>query len=114
FFPFNQGQLALIHMTHRYAVAALGLTMGLLVWYVYKARTSQGIRRLTILAFVAYLMQAGVGALYVLTSATVWTGVLHVALAATTWALLVSLSVLETLNSREIISEQDRQAWNPQ
>lgn len=114
FFPFDQGQLAVVHMTHRYAVAALGLTLGLLVWYIYRERTTQSVKTLTVLALVAYLLQAGVGALYVLTSASVWTGVLHVALAATTWALLVSLSVLETLNSREIISEQGKQAWNQQ
>lgn len=104
--PVNQGQLALVHMTHRYAVVILGLAAALLVWYILRERQSQLVRGLAISAFVMYMMQAGVGAVYVLTKAASWTGAAHVGLAAATWALLVCLSIIETLNSQPLSIEQ--------
>ncbi len=100
--PFSQGQLALIHFIHRFSVAALGMTLMLLVWFTYRDRRDGRIRVLAAAALVAYLAQAIVGALFVLTSAAPEWGVAHVGVAATTWSLLVVLSVIENLNSRPI------------
>lgn len=100
-FPFGQGQLQTIHMIHRFAVGGLGLTLLLLVWYVWQARPSRLISLLAMGALAAYLLQAAVGALFVWTSASPLWGTVHVGLAATTWALLVALSTIDTLNSRE-------------
>jgi heme A synthase len=100
-FPFGQGQLATIHMIHRFAVAGLGIVLGLLVWSAFAHRQAGSVRSLAIGALVIYLMQAAVGAMYVFSfAAPVW-GAAHVGFAATTWALLVALSVIETMNSRE-------------
>jgi heme A synthase len=87
-------------MTHRYAVVILGLALVLLVWYVFRERQSTAVRRLAVGTFALYLMQSGIGALYVLTTAASWAGAAHVGLAAATWALLVCLSIIETLNSQ--------------
>jgi heme A synthase len=95
-----QGRLELVHMTHRYAVAALGLTLLLVVWYVLQTRQDRNSRSLAVLALVAYVAQAGVGALYVFSLADPIWGAAHVGLAAATWALLVGLSIIETLNSQ--------------
>lgn len=111
-FPFGQGQLAIIHMFHRAAVLALGVSLALLVWQVYQAREAVWPRRLAVLALVAYLAQAGVGAFFVLTSAAPVWGASHVGLAAVTWALLVMLSAVEFLDSRQTGSE--REAWKSQ
>ncbi len=111
-FPFGQGQLAIIHMFHRLAVVALGVGLALLVWQIYQSRPEAWPRRLAALALVFYLAQAGVGALFVLTSAAPLWGATHVGLAAATWALLVALSAVEFMESRETHSERD--AWNPQ
>jgi len=110
-FPFSQGQLAVIHMIHRFAVAALGITLLLLVWQVYQSRGAL-IRRFAILALVAYLAQAGVGAMFVLSSAGPFWGAAHVGLAAATWACLIVLSMIEYLNSADRAHEQV--AWKPQ
>lgn len=108
--PGGQGQAAMIHMTHRFAVVALGISLALLVWQALQAGRSGQCRRVAVLALVAYLAQAGVGALFVLTQAgRVW-GAAHVGLAAATWALLVTLSVMEYLQT----SRQDTMAWQSQ
>jgi heme A synthase len=112
-FPVNQGQLALIHMFHRFAVAALGITLVLLVWQIRMNRRDVQTRRLALLALMVYLMQAGVGAMFVLTSAAPVWGASHVGLAAATWALLVVLSTVEFLNSREVV-EQAKVQWKQQ
>jgi heme A synthase len=98
--PFSQGQLATIHMTHRFAVAALGITLLILAWYVYRARQNARMRTLAVLAVVVFFAQAGVGAMYVLTSGAALWGAAHVGLAATTWALLLVLSMTEWMNTR--------------
>jgi heme A synthase len=98
--PFSQGQLATIHMTHRFAVAALGITLLILVWYVYRARQNSQMRTLAVLAVVVFFAQAGVGAMYVLTSGAALWGAAHVGLAAATWALLLVLSMTEWMNTR--------------
>lgn len=98
-FPVNQSQLAVIHMSHRYAVAGLGLTLGLLLWTAFTTRKSTIIRVLAGVTMLTYLMQAGVGAMYVFSIAAPFWGASHVALAAVTWALLVALSGIEIFNT---------------
>lgn len=112
--PLAQGQLAMIHMIHRFAVAALGITLAILVWQVYRLRQDSLTRGVALAAFVVYLVQVGVGALYVLSAAGPEWGAAHVGLAATTWGLLVVLSAMEALNTGEIWSSQASQAWNTQ
>lgn len=108
--PFSQGALETVHMMHRFAVVGLGLTLVMLVWYVYKTRESSLLRQLSVAALVAYLMQATVGAFFVWSSAaSVW-GASHVGLASLTWALLVSVCAIDTLNSRQVTKDE---AWNP-
>ncbi len=112
--PLNQGTLALVHMGHRYAVAALGITIALLLWYVLRTRQDRAVRLMTVLALVTYLLQVAVGALYVLTQAAAWTGAAHVGLAAATWSFLICVSILEMLNTREISTQstQGNTAWS--
>lgn len=97
-FPFSQGQLAMIHMIHRVAVLALGITLMLLLWNVFKFRSDGISRNLALAAFVVYLMQVGVGAMYVISVAGPEWGAAHVGMAATTWGLLVVLSAVEAIN----------------
>lgn len=99
--PFQQGQLQVIHMLHRFAVAALGLALLLVVWSAFKNRRKGSARLLAVGALIAYLTQAGIGAMYVLSGASPLWGAAHVGFAAATWALLVSLSVIESMNNRE-------------
>ncbi|GAB4509216.1 MAG: COX15/CtaA family protein [Anaerolineae bacterium] len=109
-----EGALETVHMMHRYAVVGLGLTLVMLVWYVYRTREDGMVRLLAAGALVAYLMQAGVGAMYVFSSAAPFWGASHVGLAAVTWALLVGVSAIDTLNSQtETVKSQDK-VWNPQ
>ncbi|HSS99590.1 MAG TPA: COX15/CtaA family protein, partial [Terriglobales bacterium] len=51
--PFDQGQLAIVHMLHRFAVAALGISLLLLVWEVLQNRQDRRLRLLAVLAFAA-------------------------------------------------------------
>ncbi|MEP7293372.1 MAG: COX15/CtaA family protein, partial [Chloroflexota bacterium] len=107
--PLDQGTLAMVHMLHRFAVAALGATLLLLVW---QARAHRGgrIRQLATLALVGYLFQAGIGAMVVFSGADALWMAGHVGFAAATWALLVALCVIETLNT----AERMEGAWRPQ
>jgi heme A synthase len=98
--PVDQGQSALIHMLHRFAVVGLGIALALLVWQVRQARREPLAQQVAWLALVAYLAQAGVGAIFVLTRAQPLWGAAHVGLAATTWALLVILSVMEYVGAQ--------------
>lgn len=111
-FPFNQGQLAVIHMLHRVAVLGLGVALVLLVWMAYRQRPAGNVRLLSTLSLVMFLAQAGIGALYVFSAAAPLWGAAHVGFAAATWALLVGLSVIETLNTRVI--ELQESEWQPQ
>ncbi len=108
-FPFDQGQLQTINMLHRFAVAALGVSLVLLVWSAWRQR-SGGIRLLALLALASYLGQAGIGAGVVLSGAAEGWAAAHVGVAATTWGLLVVLSVIETLNTAERLEGE----WRPQ
>jgi heme A synthase len=76
------------------------------------------VRWLAVGALLAYLAQALVGAVFVVTSAAPIWGVAHVGLAALTWSLLVAVSAIDTLNSRpisqEVTQKQDHPVWTPQ
>lgn len=113
-FPVDQGEWALIHMIHRYSVAALGLSLLLLVWFVLRERRDSRSRTLAICAGIAYLSQAAIGALFVLSAAAPLWGAAHVGFAATTWALLVVLSAVEWLNSRQASNGMVETQWKPQ
>lgn len=106
--PLDQGQGALIHWLHRVAVLGLGITLALLVWQAWRSRVAGLARNLAAAAAVVYLMQAGVGAMYVISAAAPWTGAAHVGLAALTWALLVALGTIETINTQE---KRDESTW---
>ncbi len=109
--PLDQGQLQIIHMTHRYSVAALGISLAMLVWSAWRVRQAGPVRRLALLALVMYLAQATIGALFVLTAASPLWGAAHVGFAAATWALLVALSAIETINNRT--NNQPEVGWQP-
>jgi len=111
--PFGQGQLAMIHMIHRFSVAALGVTLAILVWQVYRTRSEGLVRMLAASTFAMFLLQAGVGAMYVISVAGPEWGAAHVGLASTTWALLVVLCAVETMNTETILTEQV-ETWTPQ
>lgn len=113
-FPFDQGELQTVHMMHRFAVAGLGLTLVLLTWYVWQARKVATVRYLAFAAFGVYLLQALVGALFVMTEAAPIWGATHVGLAATTWGLLIALCVVETINNRNIQVSQSANEWTSQ
>ncbi len=112
-FPTGQGQLAVIHMLHRVAVLALGITLVMLVVSALRNRPAGRMRTLAVLAFVGYLTQAGIGAMLVLSGAAPLWGAGHVLFAALTWGLLVTLTILETINSRAAHGETDA-TWHAQ
>jgi heme A synthase len=112
--PIQQGQLALIHMLHRLSVAALGISLIVLVWQIYQLTGGGVSKRIALAALVTYLAQAGVGALFVLTRALPVWGAAHVGLAAATWALLVTLSVVIYLDNQLAESNQNHTVWPSQ
>lgn len=112
--PVGQGQLATIHMLHRVAVLALGIMLVILNWSALRERQNKQIRLFAVLSLIGYLMQAGVGAMYIFSSAAAVWGALHVGFAAATWTFLVILSVIESLNTGEVSGEVADQQWNPQ
>ena len=110
--PVNQGQAALIHMMHRFAVVGLGISLLLTVWQVIQSERGGRTRTVALSAMALYLLQAGVGAMFVLSvAAPVW-GAAHVGLAAGTWALLVVLCVMEYFDTAEI--DETEPQWKPQ
>jgi heme A synthase len=113
--PFGQGQLQTVHMLHRFSVAGLGISLLMLVWYVWQTRRDVALRSVIAAALVVYFLQAFVGALFVWTEAAPVWGATHVGLASLTWALLVVGCLIDTLNSRESIRNQkSEQQWKPQ
>jgi cytochrome c oxidase assembly protein subunit 15 len=97
--PAGQGPLQVVHMTHRFSVAAFGLLLVLLMWYVFRSERPAAQRTLSVVAFVLYLLQSGIGALFVLEAAAPLWGTLHVGFASLTWGALIALSVIETANN---------------
>jgi heme A synthase len=109
--PASFGQLAMIHMIHRLAVAALGVSLLILVWQVLRQRQDGMTRSLAIGAFIAYMLQAGVGAMYVISVAGPEWGAAHVGLASVTWGLLIALCVIEGLESAESVDNKLEPQW---
>lgn len=113
--PFDQGQLQTVHVLHRFSVVGLGISLLMLVWYVWQTRRDMLLRAVMAGALLVYLSQAMVGALFVLSEAAPVWGAAHVGLASMTWALLVIGCLIDTLNSRESIrNQQSEQEWKPQ
>ena len=98
--PFEQGLLAVIHMIHRLSVAAMSVTLLILLRQVYRRRSDRLSRRLALVAVAVFALQIGVGALFVFSAAGREWGAAHVGLAATVWGLLVTLAMIEGMNSR--------------
>ena len=98
--PIEEGHLALVNMVHRFAVAAQGIALLILVWQVMRHRADPLVRQIALAAGWVYLLQIATGAMFVFSIASPEWGVIHVGLAATAWSLLVILAVLETLNHR--------------
>lgn len=115
-FPFDQGPLQAVHMTHRFAVLAFGVLLLLMVWYAYQSNRPKAVKRLTVAALALYLVQSLVGALFVWTAAAPLWGTLHVGLAALTWAALAVGSFIEAAHSGSVRlpSPQSEEPWNKQ
>ena len=94
--PFDQRELQTVHAVHRFAVGGLGVTLLMLIWYVYQLR-GRRIFLLSVGALVGYLLQALIGALFVWSKAKPFWGVAHVAFASVTWVSLVAVSTIDTL-----------------
>lgn len=109
--PFEQGQLAVIHMAHRFAVAAQGIAVVILVWQVLQNRAESLVRQIAVAAGLTYLLQAGTGAMFVISVAGPAWGAIHVGLAAVTWGLLVILAVVETLNHHHLSQNRTESEW---
>lgn len=112
--PFQQGQLQTVHMMHRLAVGGLGVSLVMLVWYVWRSREDNIMLWLAVLAFGVYLAQGLVGALFVWSEAAPVWGAAHVGLAAATWSLLVILSAVEAMNNRVMPLERNEDLWKSQ
>lgn len=112
--PLEQGQLATIHMLHRLAVAALGISLVLLTWQIRQYRPDRRLWWLVGSALLVFFAQAGVGAFFVLSGAAPVWGAVHVGLAGATWGLLVILCVIEWLNSRASSGQVIENSWNAQ
>ncbi len=113
--PIDAGELAMIHMMHRFAVVAFGVALVILVWQVYRTRSDSLIRGLALGSLIAYGLQAAVGAMYVWSAAAPLAGAAHVGMAATTWGLLVLLCAVETMkNNAWLIGQKHEGQWNPQ
>ncbi len=106
--PTAYGSLALIHMLHRIAVGALGITLIILLWQVYRQRSDVLTRGLALVSFVVYLLQASVGAMYVISVAGPEWGAAHVGMAATTWGLLIVLCAVETMNTGAVLQQANQ------
>ena len=111
--PTAYGSLALIHMMHRLAVGALAITLIILLWQVYKYRSDALTRGLALISFIVYLLQAGVGAMYVISVAGPEWGAAHVGMAATTWGLLIMLCAVDTMNTGEMLEQASEQNGQP-
>jgi heme A synthase len=114
-FPLFEDTLQIVHMMHRLSVVGLGVVQLMLVYYIFKTRPNGLVRQLALGAFGVYLAQAGVGAFFVWSSAAAFWGATHVGMASVTWALLVAVCTVDTLNSRPVMfDEQKELTWQPQ
>ncbi len=100
--PFEQGQLAVINMIHRLSVAAMSVTLLILLRLVYRHRTDALVKRIALGATLAHVIQIAAGALFVLSAAGREWGAIHVGLAAIVWGLLVTLALIEIMNRQSV------------
>ncbi|MBI3751103.1 MAG: protoheme IX farnesyltransferase [Chloroflexi bacterium] len=91
------------HELHRY-VAALVLVILAGVWFAARRmeRVHPRLVRLAGIIVLAYLLQALVGGLQVLTTLAPWTLTLHVALGAAVWALAAALGIAAYYEARTV------------
>ena len=109
--PFEQGQLAVIHMVHRFSVGAQGVAVVILVWQVLQNRSESLVKQIALAAGFAYLLQIGAGAMFVISVAGPEWGVIHVGLAAAIWGLLIVLAVVETVNHHHFSQDRTESGW---
>ena len=95
--PLAQGPLALINMLHRLSVVAMGASLLFLILHVRRHRTERLLRWLGYAAGAVYLLQIGVGAMFVISGAGPAWGALHVGLAAAVWAILIMMTTMESM-----------------
>ena len=95
--PFDQGPLALINMLHRLTVVAMGLSLLFLILHIRRRRAERRMRGLAYAAGAAYLLQIGIGAMFVISGAGPLWGALHVGLAAAVWAALILMTAMESM-----------------
>lgn len=96
--PIEQGPLAVIHMIHRLSVAAMALSLLILVRQSYRHQVQKLVRQLALAAGHVYLLQIGAGAMFVISAAGRFWGAVHVGLAAAVWGILVVVAVIEHIN----------------
>lgn len=99
--PLDHGHLALVNLVHRLSVLAMTLSLLLLIWQARRHRSELLVERLAWVAGLFYLLQIGVGAMFVITRAGAAWGAAHVGLAAAVWGALVILLAVERINQRE-------------
>lgn len=96
--PIDQGPLAVIHMIHRLSVAAMGLSLLILIRQVFQNQAQKLLRQLAMAAGCTYLLQIGAGAIFVISAAGPFWGAVHVGLAAAVWGILVVVAVIEHID----------------
>lgn len=96
--PTGQGMLAVIHMIHRLSVAAMAMSLLILIWQSFRHQSEALIRQLALAAVFIFALQTGVGAMFVISAAVPAWGAIHVGLAAVVWGVLVVLAVIERIN----------------
>ncbi len=96
--PIEQGMLAVIHMIHRWSVAAMAISLLILLRQVIQNRAETLARQLAMAAAFVFVLQIGVGAMFIFSAAGAAWGAIHVGLAAAVWGLLIILAVIEYNN----------------
>ena len=96
--PIEQGVLAVIHMIHRLSVAAMGLSLLLLVRQAFQNQAQKLVWQLALAAGCTYLLQIGAGAIFVISAAGRFWGAVHVGLAAAVWGILVVVAVIQHID----------------
>ena len=99
--PLDHGHLALVNLVHRLSALAMALSLVLLMWQARRHRSEALVLRLAWAAGIFYLLQIGVGAMFVISRAGAAWGAAHVGLAAAVWGALVILLAVERINGVE-------------
>jgi protoheme IX farnesyltransferase len=93
--------LTVAHVLHRWVAIVVGLIVAAIVFAAVRTqRRYPVVIRLALAAGVAFVAQALVGGLQVLTRLAPWTQTLHVALGATVWALVCAVAVTAYYTAR--------------